>query len=1104
MSPSSTQTVSMLVTDLVGSTAMADRIGPAAMEDLRTEHFGLLRGALEHTGGREIKNLGDGLMVVFDSASQSLLCAVEMQQAVEARNRRAEEPFRVRIGVSLGDATVKEGDYFGWPAVEATRLCAEAEGGQIVVNALVRQVAGARENDRFRSLGGLELKGFSEPLQAFELRWEPLLATGIPLPERLRELPATGYVGRVAERERLAELWIEVQEGSLRLALIAGEAGGGKTRLATHLALGVREEGATVLYGRCDEDLGVPYQPWAQALGYLVKQVPQKILDAHVQRFGGDLARLVPALRDRVPELPPARESDPETERYLLYAAVAGLLEGTSENEPLLLILDDLHWADAPTLSLLGHIVTAGSSMAAMLVGAYRDSDLARDHPLTALLADLHRDRGGERIKLTGLEYADVLALVEAAAGRELDEEGRALAAEIARETAGNPFFAGELLRHLTESGAIVAYEDGRWQLVGTVSELGLPQSVREVIGRRVERLGSHARTVLSAAAVIGRHFDIELLVAVVDLPEAQLLDLLDEAVAASLLLESSERAGRFTFTHALVEHTLYEDLGLTRRARLHKRVAEALEQQCGDEPGERLGELAGHWAAAVVSADTAKAIHYARLAAERALQQLAPDEAARWYRKALELSDQASGGDRSGRCELLIGLGEAQRQGGKPEFRQTLLDAAGLARDLGDTDRLCRAVLANSRGWTSQVGAVDSERVRVLEAAAEALPDDDPRRALVLALLGQELHYADDPARCRTLAAQAIEIARAAGDPVALANTLFIACWAIWVPDMLQERRRLTDELLELAQRLNDPWLSFWAASRRWEVGIEIADRPQAESALTTMRTLAASIPQPSFVWLRLLDEFAWAFVQGDLPSSEQWAIRAFEAASASGEPDAALFLGAQMLAVRLLQGRSGELLEQVVQSASEPDGLAGWRAAAALCLIESGRETEARELALAEDFRNVPWDAGWYAAVFVWAEVCCRLGLGDCASELYELLAPFAGQLASGGSLVFGTIAWSLGKLATTLERYEQAEGHFAAAAELEERLGASLFLARTQASWAGALIARGRPEDLDRARSMLDQAEGAATRLGAGGIAREVAECRAALEVTGSLSS
>src|SRR5271163_4232276 len=207
--------VAVLMTDLVGSTAIADRVGPQAAESLRLEHFGLLRGALERTGGREVKNLGDGLMVVFSSASQALAGAAQMQQAIEARNRRSEEQLGVRIGVSVGDATVQDDDYFGEPVVEAARLCAHAAGGQIVVNALVRQLAGSRDGHRFRSLGGLELKGISEPVPAFELAWAPAAGGRIALPERLRELPATGYVGRAAERARLGELWGQVREGSL-------------------------------------------------------------------------------------------------------------------------------------------------------------------------------------------------------------------------------------------------------------------------------------------------------------------------------------------------------------------------------------------------------------------------------------------------------------------------------------------------------------------------------------------------------------------------------------------------------------------------------------------------------------------------------------------------------------------------------------------------------------------------------------------------------------------------------------------------------------------------------------------------------------------------
>ena len=815
-----------------------------------------------------------------------------------------------------------------------------------------------------------------------------------------------------------------------------------------------------------------------------------------MQRFGGDLARLIPSLGDRVPDLPAPRESDPETERYLLYAAVSGLLEVAGEREPLLLIIDDLHWADGPTLSLLRHVATAGASSRVMMLGTYRDSDLSRDHPLTALLADLHRDEGGERIKLKGLQADDVLALMEGLAGQELDEDGAELSREITRETAGNPFFAGELLRHLTESGAIVR-EGGRWQLVGEVARLGLPQSVREVIGRRVDRLSPDGRTALSAAAVIGRDFELDLLLAVVDFSEARLLDLLDQAIAASLLQEGSEQVGRFSFTHALVEHALYEDLGRTRRARLHRKVAQALEEQCGDEPGERLGELAGHWAAAVVSGDPTKAIDYARRAAERALQQLAPDEATRWYRQALELHDQASAGDRSERCDLLIGLGEAQRQTGSPEFRETLLGAARLAQELSDTDRLCRAVLANNRGFGSEIGAVDADRVRTLEAAVMALPDDDPRRARVLALLALELHFAGTPARCRALAAEAIELARAAGDPVALAHTINYAFWAISRPDTLEERVRLSDELVELAVRLNDPWLSFWASIRNIMSGTDSGDRSRVGSGLQSIRELEASVPQPAIALLRRMYECAWSVIGGDLQAAEQWAIQVFEVASASGEPDALMLFGSQLVLVREQQGRVAELAEQVTQFAGETGSLSAWRASAAIALIESGRCDEARALVIAEDLRAVPLDLTWSVGMFHWSDACCRLGVLDRAGELYDLLAPFSGQIPSGGGVIpQGSIDWSLGRLATTLERYELAESHFMAAAEIEKRLGAPLSLARTHAGWARTLIARGRPEDLERAQHMLEQAEDTAGRLGAEGTTREVEECRAAL--------
>ena len=876
MSSTDVKTVTVVITDLVGSTKLESRVGRLVAEELREEHFGLLRDAVAEAGGREVKNTGDGLMVAFESAAAAVSCAVLMQQGVERRNRSAAEPLLIKVGVSAGDASTAEGDVFGMPVIEAARLCDRCEGGQILANELVAHLASGRGHT-FVEVGALELKGLEQPLEVVEVSWEPLTPAGsVPLPERLRAQPATGFVGREAEWDRLTALWEQPREGSLRLALISGEAGVGKTRLSTHLAVNAHAEGATVLYGRCDEDLRAPYQPWVEALGHLVKEGSQRVLADHAERHGGDLARLVPALRDRVPDLPAPRESDPETERYMLYAAVTGLLDTAAEQEPLLLILDDLQWADMPTLSLLRHLATAGGSRAVMIVGTYRDTDLARDHPLAALLADLHRDRVGERIGLTGLQPGEVLALMEALTGHALGEDGAELARGITRDTAGNPFFAVEFSRQLVESGAIVQDASGRWQVVGEVAELQLPRSVREVIGRRVERLDPEARTALSAAATIGRDFDFELLLAVLDHPEGRLLDLLEEAVSASLLQESSERAGRFTFTHVLVQHTLYDDIGPTRRTRLHKRVAEALEEQSAGEPRERLGELARHWAAAVVGADTAKAVHYARGAGEHALEQLAPDEAARWYGQALVLYDRAPGGERSERCELLIGLGEAQRQAGVSGSRETLLEAAALAQELDDTDRLSRAVLANSRGWTTatRFGAVDAERVRTLEAAGGALPADDPRRAQVLAMLAYELHHGGDSERSRALASEAIEIARSTLDPGVLAHTLANATAATWGTDTLAERQQVSDELAELVQRLDDPRLSFWAALRRVVVGLQVGERPQVESGLETMRAVVASVPEPLMAWTRLKLESGWALVLGDLQASEQWAI--------------------------------------------------------------------------------------------------------------------------------------------------------------------------------------------------------------------------------------
>ena len=793
----SIELATILLTDLVGSTRLATSVGPVRADQLREEHFELLRDAIASSGGREVKNLGDGLMVAFSSASAAVECAVAVQQLFERRYRDAEQALHVRVGLGAGESTVKDGDYFGIPTVEAARLCAEAPADGILISAGVKMFAGRCEGVEFSAAGQLELKGFPDPVEAFSVSWAPLVEEAgapsgrWPLPALLRSVPPVKYVGRVEERAGLEEAMKFARSGQRQVVLLSGEPGIGKTRLASYAAHDAHAEGFAVVWGSCTEELAVPYEPWIGVCSQLVESAPVDLLERHVERDKGELARLARNLESRVSDLPEPQSSDPETERYLLFNAVAALLAEVAQAVPLCMVLDDLHWADAQSLALLKHLLRSSEQGALQVIVTYRDSDLGKDHPLTAVLADLRSLQGVQRIALHGLGPDEVAEIMVAVAGHELDQDGVELAGEIARETDGNPFFVGEILLGLSESGVTVFDEAaGRWH-VDRSAGLMLPESVREVVERRVERLGAEASEALTQAAVIGRVFDLELLAACSEQREDRLLDHLEAAVAASLLAESSERVGRFRFAHALINQTLYQGLGATRRARLHQRVAQALEQLYGEDPGEHLPELALHWRLAAVSVDRAKAASYALRAGQRALESLAPAEAAKLFTDAVDLTDSV---DSAEHCEALIGLGEAQRQSGDGAYRERLLEASRIASTLADAELAARAALANNRGYASTIGETDDERLAAIERAIEL--DDPPhpaRRARLLALRAMELTWDPDFERRWVLADEAVALARDAGDRRTLAEILHYVFYPYWSMQTLETRTELS-----------------------------------------------------------------------------------------------------------------------------------------------------------------------------------------------------------------------------------------------------------------------------------------------------------------------
>lgn len=1075
------ETVTVLFTDLVGSTELLSRVGEERAEQLRREHFALLRQAVADHGGREVKSLGDGLMVVFESVTGALAAGAAMQQALRARNDRAPERLVVRVGVSHGEADVDGDDYFGVPVIEAARLCSRAAADEVLVTDVVRALAGSRGGFAFEPLGEVELKGLGGPVAAHRLVWERVVpAATVPLPSRIVAALREPLVGRARELAWLGDALKTAAEGMPRLVVVAGEPGIGKTALASAFARAAFEGHAIVLYGRCDEDVRMPYGPWAEALGHLVRHAPESLLAAHVTARRGALARLVPELAARAPA-DAGSSTDPESERYLLFSAVVDALARTSDIAPVVLVLDDLHWADRPTMQLLRHVVTSDAPTRLLVLGAFRDSDVGAGHPLADALAAMHRESRVERLTIRGLDDDELLALLEANAGHEMAAEGIALRDALQRETGGNPFFVGEILRHLAETRAIYVDDSGRWAARADLRSSGLPVSIREVVDRRVARLGDEAGRVLAAAAVIGRDFDVTLLRRIVDTDEETLVDVLDRAVRAAIVNEG-DAPGEFRFAHALIEHSLYEDLTALRRAQAHRRIAEALEDLSGGRPGVRASELAYHWAHATQPQDAVKAIEYAQLAGDQALEQLAPEEAMRWYRNALELLERSGFPGTRHHAVLLAGLGDAERQAGDPAHRDTLLTAARLADSLDDVDTLVRAVLANSRGFHSLTGEVDDERVGMLQRALERLGRvDSPRRARLLATLCGELAFGTEPLERRlALAEEAVAVARSGGDPIALAEALVGTYVSICVPRTLDTRVRWTAEACALAD-IDHPVTrvvaQFWGAVAAFEAG----DAQTFVSRLAVVRADAERIGQPLHLWqssmLRTLD----AMRRGDLAVAEREAEVALELGIRSGAPDIAVIYGAALLSVRFWQARLDEMGPFVQQARRDFPTLGILRAAE--CLVAAEGDDRARARAMLEaclaDAAAEPRDLTWLGEHVVLAWAARRVEHVEAARVLLERLAPWESQVGTVIVTWFGAVSSTLGSLAHVVGRFDEAERRFAYALDVHERMETPPFAALTRVEWSEMLVDRAGPGDHDRAREMLAAARAAARR-------------------------
>ena len=890
------------------------------------------------------------------------------------------------------------------------------------------------------------------------------------------------FVGRRNELERLQRHFELAAEGRRQLVLLEGEPGIGKTRLALQFMAECEAAGALALYGRCDAETLTPYQPFVEVLRrYVARSSPDRLAP-----WKAELGRVVPELASGDTRPPEAAE------RYRLFDAASEVLAELARSQPVVLVLDDLHWADTPTLLMLRQIVRSADASPVLIVASFRDTE--RPTALVDMLVQLRREHFFERIELRGLDEADATRMIEEFGPHGMPEHvNRALW----EETKGNPFFLEEMVRHL---GAGPPRAEGS---NGAPWPLELPEGVREVIGRRLATLSERTSQVLTTAAVIGREFRIELLEAVGPHDEDELDEVVEESVNAHVIAEVPGVYGRCSFTHSLIRQTLYEGLTETRRARLHLRVGEALERmETGDEPP--LAELAHHFVLAPPQRGAPKAVEYAERAAERAMSVLAYEEAARLYEVALRALDQAPT-DQERRCELLLACGNAQTKAGEGNAAHaTYREAADVARALESPRLLAQAALGYGTAWQMAGGVVDDTLVQMLEEALAAVGGDDPAlRARLLARLAIELSFSDQRERRAELSGEAVDIARRVGDTSGLGFALVARHWSLWGPTNVQERLEAANDLLSLAERSGDERLAMqghrWRMIDLLELGdmdaVDIEIDAYAQSAARRKR-LSDELYVQIYRAMRLL--FAGDYEQAEAAGLE--AARVGQRVQDTNTGNATLL---QSLMLRRERGRL-ERLEGPVRSYAERFGtIPGWRCVLAWLLAETGRRDEARatlDALAADDFRVLPLDGIWLGAVAYLAEAAAALGDATHAAALYELLEPYADRNVAIGwaSTCAGSASRHLGLLADLLGKRKQAVAHFEAALEMNERMRARPWVARTQVELARVLLqtAPGR----ERAGELLDAGLAEARQLGMPRLVEVAERVRAGAVVSG----
>jgi tetratricopeptide (TPR) repeat protein len=838
------------------------------------------------------------------------------------------------------------------------------------------------------------------------------------------------------------------------------------------------------LYGRCDEGLRVPYQPFVETLGAYTDTARSDRLAAQLGSTGEELGRLLPGLASRVTGLGAPTESDFETERWLLFQAVALFLKALAAEREVVLVFDDLHWAEPATLLLLRHLARAAIDRLTILATA-RASEQTDPGTWAEAMADLARDNLLDTITLTGLSVDDVAALV---AERFQYPAELSFIQTVHAETGGNPFFTHELITHLAELGLLSERADERgWPTPAEIERSGASEGIRQVLTRRIHQLSPTAQAVLDVASVAGGEFDAHDVAEVVGGVPHDVVVALEEAATSGLISETRRGPGEYRFVHALVRHTLYESGSTLHRAQMHWRMAEAI-RTLTRPPTRRLNELAYHYRKGLDASDPAIAVQWLQQAGDHATHQVAFEEAFEHYRAALLALDMGPEDTRR-RYHLLAGLGESAAAVSDFEGSQDFwLKAAEIARAAKDPSAFRRAL----EGYGSIISypAEDETLQRLIDQGLEIVGSADSAvKAQFLAHdaeqmwrrgRGRPLHEREARAR------DALAMASRVNDPRAKASALSALVHVLAGSSQAGERIAACTEILRLLETLGLE-ARTWAVHRDLALAaIQLGQLSRAQAGLEQALTVASASNWKLGQHNVLTLQAAMAIAEGDLDNAKRLVAEARVVGGATNIT-IALSYGAQLAAVRAEQGQTQKVIDALSTLSEDPSpGTLAWRVMLAGLYADVGRLDEALahfEQVAPEGFALIPRDWAFPLAIRYLAEICAHLSDSEGAAQLLAEVVPYSGQLlvVSLGTSIEGAADRSLGQLYGVLGLFEEADRHYQEAWRLEESMGFAPLAARSR-YWHARLLAQSTDSnDRNRARHLLRTAGGTAGALG-----------------------